>query len=67
MWLNFILLLLSAVGSYFMVQIEPKSVQTITLLFTLFFSALLMFLHLIAFIYYRLSNAQLKVGRHNPK
>ncbi|GLS90688.1 hypothetical protein GCM10007916_17550 [Psychromonas marina] len=57
MWINFFLLLLSAVASYFMMQSEPKSVQTIALLFTLFFSALLMFLHLVAFTYYRLTSA----------
>lgn len=54
MWLNFLLLLLSALLSYFMMQQQPKSVQTIAVLFTLFASALLMLLHTIAFIYYRL-------------
>lgn len=54
MWINLALLLLSAVASYFMVQLQPKSVQTIAVLFALFFSTLLMFSHLVAFIYYRL-------------
>lgn len=57
MWFNFILLLLSAIGSYFMVQAQPTSVQTIALLFTLLVSALLMLLHCVAFIYYYFSKA----------
>lgn len=63
MWINFILLLSTAAGSYFMVQAQPKSVQTIALLFALFFSGLLMLLHSVAFIYYRIT----RVGKHNPK
>ena len=54
MWLNLLLLLVSAVFSYFMFQEQPKSVETIALLFTLFCSVLLMLLHTIAFIYYRI-------------
>lgn len=65
MWFNFILLLLSAIGSYYTVLEQPKSVQTIALLFTLFFSALLMLLHGIAFIYYRRNKT--KGDIHNPK
>lgn len=57
MWLNFILLLFSAVAAYVMFQEQPKSVQSIALLFTLFISALLMFLHLVAFLYYRFTKA----------
>ena len=63
MWLNFILLLVSAFLSYFMVQEQPKSVHTIALLFALFASALLMLLHTIAFIYYRV----FKGDKHNLK
>jgi type IV secretory pathway TrbL component len=63
MWLNFVLLLVSAIFSYFMVQVQPKSVETIAVLFTLFCSALLMLLHMIAFIYYRL----VKANKYNPK
>ncbi|WP_022941535.1 DUF3624 domain-containing protein [Psychromonas hadalis] len=58
MWLNFFLLLASAVLSYFMVQSQPKSVQTIAALFALFFSALLMLSHTVAFIYYRFTKAR---------
>ena len=65
MWFNFILLLLSAVGSYYMMLEQPKSVSTIALLFTLFFSALLMLSHGVAFIYYRFNKT--KGGTHNPK
>ncbi|MEI6897130.1 MAG: DUF3624 domain-containing protein [Psychromonas sp.] len=57
MWINFILLLFSAMGSYFMLQEQPRSVQTIALLFTLFLSGLLMLLHCVAFLYYRFSKA----------
>tara|TARA_R110001583_G_scaffold7720_8_gene37911 strand:- start:9526 stop:9774 length:249 start_codon:yes stop_codon:yes gene_type:complete len=53
MWFNFILLVGSAIFSYFLWQTEPKSVQTIAMLFALFCSALLMLLHTIAFLYYR--------------
>ncbi len=53
MWLNLLLLIGSALLSYFMLQQQPKSVQTIAILFTLFSSSLLMLLHSIAFIYYR--------------
>jgi len=63
MWLNFILLVCSALASYFMLQAQPKSVQTIALLFTLFFSALLMFLHLVAFFYYRFFKAGINTPR----
>lgn len=63
MWFNFILLLGSSVFSYYMMQSEPKSVQTIALLFAFFASAILMLLHSIAFIYYRLT----KADRHSPK
>ena len=65
MWFTFILLILSTIGSYFMFQTDPKSVQTIALLFTLFFSALLMLLHSVAFIYYRFNKS--KVDTHSPK
>ena len=61
MWLNFILLVSSGIGSYFMLQAEPRSVQTVALLFTLFLSGLLMFLHISAFIYYR----YVKADKHN--
>jgi type IV secretory pathway TrbL component len=54
MWLNFVLLISSTGLSFFMWQTEPKSVHTIALLFTFFCSALLMLLHIIAFLYYRL-------------
>ena len=57
MWLNFLLLVVSAGLSFYMWQTEPKSVQTIALLFALFCSALLMLLHTIAFLYYRLFKA----------
>ena len=50
----------SAFFSYLMWQIEPKGVQTIAMLFALFASALLMFLHAIAFLYYRFMKANLK-------
>lgn len=63
MWLNLALLIGSAVFSYFMWLTEPKSVQTIALLFTLFCSALLMLSHTIAFLYYRF----IKEGKRNPK
>ncbi|PKG40693.1 DUF3624 domain-containing protein [Psychromonas sp. Urea-02u-13] len=63
MWLNFGLLLVSVIFSYFMVQAQPKSVETIAVLFTLFCSALLMLLHTIAFIYYCLT----KANKHNPE
>ena len=53
MWLNFILLVVSASLSYFWFQTEPKSVQTIALLFAFFASAVLMLLHSFAFLYYR--------------
>lgn len=53
MWLNFALLVVSACGAFFMWESEPKSVETIALLFALFSSALLMLLHTIAFLYYR--------------
>ena len=53
MWLNFMLFIVSTVLSYFMWQTEPKSVQTIAMLFTCFGSTLLMLLHIIAFLYYR--------------
>lgn len=63
MWLTFILLFSSSVGAYFMLQTQPKSVQTIAVLFMLFFSALLMLLHTIAFLYYRFT----KAGKHSLK
>jgi len=63
MWINFVVLVISALSTYFMVQESPKSVETITLLFTLFTSALLMLLHISAFVYYRF----FKAGKHSPK
>jgi RsiW-degrading membrane proteinase PrsW (M82 family) len=54
MLFNFVLLVGSAGLSFFMWQTDPKSVQTITVFVTLFFSSLLMLLHAIAFLYYRL-------------
>jgi hypothetical protein len=69
MWLNFILLVGSAIFSYLMWQTEPKAVKTIAMLFTLFASAVLMFLHTIAFLYYRFikSDQKVKVDKHSPK
>ena len=52
MWFNFVLLLVTAGFSYPMWQTDPKSVQTIAMLFALVASAVLMFLHVIAFLYY---------------
>ncbi|PKF61519.1 DUF3624 domain-containing protein [Psychromonas sp. psych-6C06] len=63
MWINFILLLTSALGSYFMFQAEPKSVQSIALFFTLFCSGILMLLHSIAWLYYYFT----KASKHNLK
>ena len=63
MWLVFLLLSGSAILSYFMFQAQPKSVETIAMLFTLFCSAILMLLHTIAFLYYRF----FKVNKHTPK
>lgn len=54
MWFNFILLLVTGGFSYSMWQTDPKSVQTIAMLFALVASATLMLLHVIAFLYYRL-------------
>lgn len=61
MCLNFLLLLVSALLSYVMWQENPKSVETIALLVTLFCSALLMLLHVVAFLYYRFT----KAGKHS--
>ena len=61
MWMNLALLLLSAIGSYFMLLEQPKSVQTIALLFAFFASAVLMFAHCVAFLYQRF----FKAGKHN--
>ncbi|WP_413700667.1 DUF3624 domain-containing protein [Psychromonas sp. KJ10-10] len=63
MWLNFMLLVASSVFAYFMWQAEPKSVQTIAMLFAFFSSALLMLLHVIAFLYYHF----FKADKHNLK
>lgn len=63
MWINLIVLIFSAGSAYFMVQSSPKSVETIAMLFTLFISLLLMFLHITAFLYYRF----FKADTHNPK
>ena len=63
MWLNFTLLWLTGIAVYFMVLEQPKSVQTIALLFAFFANALLMFSHCVAFLYYRF----VKAGKHNPE
>lgn len=68
MCINLLLLLASALGSYWMLHTQPKSVQAIAMFFTLFFSALLMFLHVIAYLYYRVTGDQknnLTEGIHN--
>jgi len=52
MWVNFILLLVSAISWYYSMMLNPKSVASIALLMTLFASAVLMLLHVVAFIYY---------------
>ncbi|MCP4321210.1 MAG: DUF3624 domain-containing protein [Psychromonas sp.] len=63
MWINFIILVIAALGSYFMIQESSKSVETIALLFTLFVTALLMLLHISAFIYYHF----FKADKQSPK
>lgn len=63
MWINLILLLLSALLSYFLFQQQAKSVQTIAALFALFSSALLMASHVVMFIYYRF----IKADKHTLK
>jgi uncharacterized protein YybS (DUF2232 family) len=69
MWLNFILLVGSAIFSYLMWQKDPKAVQTIAMLFAFFASAFLMIIHMIAFLYYRFSKVdqKTKVDKYNPK
>jgi hypothetical protein len=53
MWINFCLLIGSAFGWYLSFQSAPKHVATIALLLTLFASAVLMSLHIGAYLYYR--------------
>ena len=53
MWLNFFLLAASASGWFICSQTAAKQVETIALLLTLIASALLMSLHIGAYIYYR--------------
>ena len=53
MLLNFILLLVSALGWFGFYQETPAQVDAIALLFTFIGSALLMILHIFAYLYYR--------------
>jgi len=56
MLLNFILLLVSALGWFCFYQEIPKQVDAIALLLTFIASALLMFLHICAYLYYRVTD-----------
>lgn len=53
MLLNFVLLLASALGWFCFYQETPKQVDAIALLLTFMASALLMVLHISAYLYYR--------------
>lgn len=53
MLLNFILLLASAIGWFGFYQESPKQVDAIALLLAFIASALLMVLHISAYLYYR--------------
>ena len=61
MWLNFFLLLASAIGWFICYQSAPREVATIALLLTFIAAALLMLAHISAYFYYRYS------ARQNPK
>lgn len=54
MWLNLFLLITSALGWFLCFQSAPRSVETIALLFAFIGTALLMSLHIVAYLYYRL-------------
>ena len=53
MWLNVFLLTASAVGWLLSYQAAPRQIETIALLITFIASALLMSLHIAAYLYYR--------------
>lgn len=53
MWMNFLLLMISAIGCFITYQQGLRQVQSIALLFTFIISAVLMSLHIVAYLYYR--------------
>jgi hypothetical protein len=53
MWLNLLLLVASAISWFICYQSAPREVATIALLLTFIATALLMLLHIGAYIYYR--------------
>ena len=68
MWLNFFLLTASAGGWFICSQSAPKQVETIALLLTFLGSALLMSLHIGAYLYYRYKGIKNPTqDRHIPK
>lgn len=66
MCLNFFLLVASAGGWFICSQSAPRSVEAIALLFALIATALLMSLHIGAYLYYRLKGIKHPTqDRHN--
>lgn len=57
-WINVALLLISGAGWLLLFQTDSRHVATIALLMTFIASFVLLILHIIAFIYYRLVNKQ---------
>lgn len=58
LWINVALLLISGGGWFLLFQSSPRQVATIALLMTFIGSFVLLLLHIIAFIYYRLADKQ---------
>ena len=73
MWLNFFLLTASAIGWFICSASAARQVETIALLLTLIASAVLMSLHIGAYLYYRykgnknLTQEIAKQDKHNLK